>query len=59
MMSASLRFISYKDPNNCIKQIRKEIDLKFPKWKNNKYYKKLSFKQRVVAILTYHKKRSF
>lgn len=57
MMSASLRFISYKDPNNCIKQIRKEIDLKFPKWKNNKYYKKLSFKQRVVAILTYHKKK--
>lgn len=58
MMSASLRFISHGDPNNCIKRIRKEIDEKFPNWNKNKYYKKLPLKQRLVAILTYHKKKS-
>lgn len=57
MMSASLRFISYSDPNNCIKRIRNEIDDKFPNWNKNKYYKKLPTKQRLVAILTYYKKR--
>lgn len=55
MMSASLRFISYNDPNKCIKRISKEIIKKFPGWKKNKYYNKLPFKQKIVAILTYYK----
>ena len=57
MMSASLRFISYGDPNNCIKRIRSVIDEKFPSWNKNKYFKKLPMKQKLVAILTYYKKR--
>ncbi len=57
MMSASLRFISYGDPNQCIKRIKKEIQLKFPNWRKNKYYRKLSFKQRIVALLTFYQQR--
>lgn len=55
MMSASLRFISYSDPNKCINKISDEMKQKFPNWKKNKYYKKLPFKQKLVAILTYKK----
>lgn len=54
MMSASLRFISYNDPNNCIEHVRKEIHSKFPNWAKNKYYKVLPFRQKIVAILVYN-----
>ena len=57
MMSASLRFIEFNDPNNCIGRISAEIKGRFPNWKYNKYYKKLPFKQRVVAMLTYKKNK--
>ena len=30
---------------------------RFPNWNNNKYYKMLTFKQRIVAILTYKKNK--
>ena len=56
LMSASLRFIQFNDPNGCIAKISNTIKEKFPKWKNNSYYKKLPFKQRVVAILAYRKR---
>lgn len=54
LMSASLRFIEFNDPNNCIKKISAEIKEKFPNWKKNKYYKKLRLRQRIVAIVTYY-----
>ena len=57
MMSASLRFIEHGDPNHCIGRIKNEIDVKFPNWSKNKYYKKLPFKQRLVAILSYNNQK--
>ena len=55
LMSASLRFIEFKDPDNSINKISKIIATKFPKWKKNKYYKKLNIKQKVVGLLAYYK----
>ena len=57
MMSSSLRFIEFNDPNKCIDKISNEIKNRFPLWKNNKYYKKLPFRQKIVAILTYKKQK--
>ena len=57
LMSASLRFIEWGDPNNCIEKISNEVKKKFPLWMHNEYYKKLPFKQKIVAILSYKKKK--
>ena len=56
-MSASLRFISHNDPNNCINKISNIIKEKYPNWRKNKYYSLLPFKQRLVAIFTYRKNK--
>lgn len=55
LMSASLRFIEFNDPNKCIIKISNIMKEKFPKWRKNVYYKKMKFKQRIVAILAYRK----
>lgn len=54
MMSASLRFIEFGDPHNCIKKISLLIRKKYPNWKKNKYYKLLPIKQKIVALMTYN-----
>lgn len=55
LMSASLRFIEFNDPDNSINKISDIIKEKFPNWKKNKYYKNLNFKQKLVGIFTYKK----
>jgi len=55
MMSASLRFIEFKDPNNQINKISKYAKEKYPKWRKNIYYKKLNYKKKIVALLTYYR----
>lgn len=54
MMSASLRFTKFKDPNNQIKRISNYAKQNYPKWQNNRYYKMMKWKQKIVAILTAH-----
>ena len=56
-MSASLRFIVCDDPNNSIEKISDIAKKKFPDWEKNEYYKKLPYKQRIVAIMTYKKRK--
>lgn len=55
LMSASLRFIEFNDPDNSINKISDVIKEKFPNWEKNKYYNKLNFKQKIVGIFTYKK----
>ena len=57
LMSASLRFIEFKDPHHKISDISTVINNKFPDWQHNKYYKVLPLKQRIVAILASKKQR--
>ncbi len=51
LMGASLRFIRFNDPKNCLQKISSLMQTNFPNWKNNKYFRKLSFRQRIIAFL--------
>ncbi len=55
MMSASLRFVSFKDPENKIKYISNYAHKHYAKWKKNKYFRMLNFKKKIVAYLTYYR----
>ena len=54
LYSASLRYLKFKrkDKVNMIRNIIKE---KYPKYKNNVYYKNKSLKFKIVCMLIYHK----
>lgn len=54
--AANLRFIDYKEGLVNIKKISKVMKDKFPKWRNNKYYKKESIKYKIMCNLFYHNK---
>lgn len=56
LYSATFRLIPYKDYDKYIIKISKIIKEKFPRWRRNKYYKKFSWKYRVVCNLIYLKK---
>ena len=47
LRSATLRFLDYKDSNDCLTRIRKIMKEEFPNWKSNPYYKQSSFKLRL------------
>lgn len=53
LMSASLRFIEFNDPNECLLKIKNYMQNKFPNWRKNKYFKELPFKQKMVAVLAF------
>lgn len=55
MMSASLRFLEFNDPNKCIDKISEYAKSNYPEWKKNKYYKRLPYQKKIVAIFTYYK----
>ena len=54
LRSATLRFLDYKDSNDCLTRIRKIMKEEFPNWKSNPYYKQSSFKLRTVCRLAYN-----
>lgn len=53
--AANLRFIEYKEAYKNIGKISKIFKEKFPKWRNNKYYKKANIKYKIVCNLFYRK----
>ena len=55
LRSASLRFINYKEAKELINKVILEIK-KIKNYKNNKYYKKTSYKFKIICFLAYHKK---
>lgn len=55
LYSATLRYLGYKDTRTYLDRIVNIINDKFPNWKGNKYYKKKSFKFKIVCILAYNK----
>ena len=54
--AASLRFIPFGDEDDKILKIADIMKEKFPKWRKNKYYKKQSWKYKIVCNLIYLRK---
>lgn len=52
---AGLRFIEFDNYKNNLNKIVDVINKEFPNWKKNKYYKRQSFKYRMVCELLYRK----
>lgn len=55
LMSASLRFFEFDDPDNSVDKIVSIIKTKYPLWYKNKYYRKLKFSQKIMGLLIYYK----
>ena len=53
LREASLRFLLYKEGKNKRKEIINLMKNKFPNWKNNKYFKNESFKNRLICKMLY------
>ena len=53
--AANLRFIRYEEAYSNIIRVSKVIKNKFPKWRNNKYYKKCNIKYKIICNLFYYK----
>ena len=53
--AANLKFIDYKEGIPNIKKVSKVMKNKFPKWKNNYYYKKENIKYKIIVNLFYYK----
>ncbi len=56
---AGLNFLKYEEGRLELKKIGKIIKKKFPKWRNNIYYKKQSIKYKIVCNLLYYNKYDF
>ena len=54
LRSATLRFLNYKDSNDCLTRIRKIMREEFSNWKSNPYFKQSSFKLKMVCKLAYN-----
>lgn len=54
--AASLRFLPFDEGREKILRIADMMKEKFPEWRKNKYYKKESFKYKVVCNLVYMKR---
>lgn len=57
-MSASLRFIEFNDPKDCIFKISQFIQENFNNWSKNKFFKKLPLKQKIVAIVAFNNRKN-
>lgn len=55
LRTASLRFLDYDNGKEYVYKIHNIMKEYFPKWKNNEYYKKSSFKLRTICILAYNR----
>lgn len=55
LRTASLRFLDYDNGKEYVYKIHNIMKKYFPKWKNNEYYKKSSFKLRTICILAYNR----
>lgn len=53
--AANLRFIDYKEGLVNIKKVSKVMKEKFPRWRNNIYYKNESIKYKVMCNLFYYR----
>lgn len=55
LRTSTLRFIEYDEAADCLEKINLIIKEKYPNFKNNKYFKKSSFKLKLICILAYNK----
>ncbi len=59
LYSTPFRICLYKEEGKrYLKEISNLFKKKYPNWKNNKYFKKKSFKFKVICYLTYLRKRN-
>ena len=54
--AAGLKFLKYPQGINNLNKIKEIIDSKFPKWRRNKYFKKMSLKYKIVCNLIYKRR---
>ncbi len=54
--AAGLKFLKYPQGINNLNRIKEIIDSKFPKWRKNKYFKKMSLKYKIVCNLIYKRR---
>ena len=54
--AAGLKFLKYKEGISPLYKIREVMKNTFPKWKKNKYYKKMSLKYKIVCNLIYKRR---
>ena len=55
LRSTTLRFLEYENGEEKLKIVNEIMDERFPNWKHNKYFKKSSFKLKLVCKLAYKK----
>lgn len=55
LRTASLRFLDYKESKDLLKKVNITIKQNYPNYKNNIYYKKSSYKFKLICFLSYHK----
>ena len=55
LRSASLRFMEYDNYQDHLNKIVDIMKKDFPNWKNNFYYRKSSYKIKLICYLVYHK----
>lgn len=54
LRTASLRFLDHKEGVIQLKEIKKIMKEKFPNWRKNIYYKKSSWKLKLICLCAYH-----
>lgn len=55
LRTATLRFLDYDNTLEYLSKINKIINSEFPNWKNNPYYKKSSWKLKMICYLSFKK----
>ena len=55
LRSATIRFLKYKSTKKYLLQINDIVENKFPNFNKNKYYKKSTYKTKIICYLAYHK----
>ncbi len=54
--AATLRFLPFKEGRDNIKKLSQTVKEKFPRWRKNKYFRKMHWKYKLVCLLAYYKK---
>lgn len=55
LRTASLRFSSFKEGRECVIKINDLMHQKYPNYIKNRYYKKVSFRFKILCYLAYHR----
>ena len=58
LRTTTLRLLKFKGTERHLQEIVGVMKNRFPKWNQNRYYKKSSIKLRIICFLAYHKKFS-